>query len=1116
MTLVQSEVAKQVYSLLEQSTFIQKYQEVLKEKKSLLFEELFDFPKGVLAEFTQGKNVLVISSGERESRLYEDLRFLSRRKMVEFSAWETLIGEEIRPSFDIMGKRLDILHQLLVDPTPTICLAPLQSVLQKVPSKKAIEQQFWEWKVGDEVPFDDIPTLLVELGYTRVKLANDKGQFAVRGGIIDLFPVSATDPYRIEFFGDEIDTIRTYDPMGQLTTGSVEKVTLLPAEEYALLLADPNPATLLDYLGDDCLIIFDDLLALEDRYVAFGSMKGAESNYFMSFKELRERVKDHPTLYWTKEKAQSLDESATPSKGGRGYYAGTGATTPLALEIAGEKIETFGMHAPFESIPSHFGLLESAELFSKVGQDEEKSLILVSDATDEEYLKKKFFEANHALGENVEFGVGYCSSGFYLKELNFCLIPFTEFTHRYKVRREKWRNTYHTPVSDFHQIEVGDLVVHFHNGIGKYLGTEKQKNHLGVESEFLVVEYAAGSKLFVPMSQSHLISRYIGASESLPTLHQLGTNKWSQSKQKAQKAILGYAKDLLHVQAEREAKGGFIYAPDSKMMVDFEESFPYTPTEDQVAAVESIKGDMISSRAMDRLVCGDVGYGKTEVAMRAAFKAVVDGGKQVAILVPTTVLATQHFENFVARMEEFPVNVAVVSRFLTPKQTREVLEKVKNGKVDILIGTHRLISKDVEFKDLGLIIIDEEQRFGVRAKEKLKKLKVGADCITMTATPIPRTLYLSLVNAREMSVINSPPHDRLPIKTILAEKEDELIQAALQRELARDGQAFYIHNRVETIGEVTAKLQKLLPHARFGIAHGQMDADAIDDVFSLFKKGEIDVLVATTIVENGIDIPNANTVLVDRAHTFGMSDLYQIRGRVGRWNKSSYAYFLTPPKQTLPEISQKRLSALVEASGYGGGMKLAMRDLEIRGAGDILGTQQSGHVSSVGFHLYCKLLKKAVDALKNNASTSFIETKMEFTYDAKLPETYIDDPSIRLEIYHRLGEASGFEQIDTIFSELIDRFGPLPPPTAWLYHMSRLRVFSNQSGFLSIKFGKKGISAERQVKKQVLKKTFLIPPTITPLELEQVMLKRLTEEYLLTSVSYPPFDNLPYPAELFE
>ncbi len=500
---------------------------------------------------------------------------------------------------------------------------------------------------------------------------------------------------------------------------------------------------------------------------------------------------------------------------------------------------------------------------------------------------------------------------------------------------------------------------------------------------------------------------------------------------------------------------------------------------------------MMSDKVMDRLICGDVGYGKTEVAMRAAFKAVLDGHKQVAVLVPTTVLAMQHYENFTDRMHHFPIRVGVLSRFRTAKQIKETLEGVANGSIDIVIGTHRLISEDVKFKDLGLIIIDEEQRFGVKAKEHLKQIKADVDCLTLSATPIPRTLYMALVGVRNMSIINTPPQDRLPIKTVVTEANDQIIKNALLRELARDGQVFIIHNRVESIDAVATRIQTLLPQSRILIAHGQMHSDEVDMAFHTFKKGQADILVATTIVENGIDIPNANTILIDRADQFGLATLYQMRGRVGRWNRRAYAYFLVPNLSTLPEVARKRLNALAEASGYGGGMKIAMRDLEIRGAGNILGTEQSGHITSVGFHLYCKLLKRIIQALQGKAPSIMTDTKMEFSIDARLPEDYINEASLRMEIYQRLGEALSWEELNELWVEVQDRFGSAPEPALWLYHLTRLRIYAARHGFTLIKQDKMSLTIEKHKGQEHLVRKILMPKIKSPQEMEQKILEEL-------------------------
>lgn len=1055
------------------SPSLEHLEQIVKHEPSLLMEGLWDAPKALLLKLVvkaTGKNCIVISSESRESKLFDDCPYFGLKEALDFPSWETLPGEEIAPSPDIIGKRLSILHTLLLEKGPHLVICPLQAVLQKISSPEHLNCH--KWKKGDAVKFSDLAAFLSHLGYRRAPVVADKGEFALRGGILDIFPIASTDPYRLEFFGNTIEGIRTFDPIGQKSIAKADAVFLCPAQE-----SKPS-ATIFDYLGKETVVIFDDLLALEDKYVSLQSLPEAKSSSLLTFDALMKAIKNLSRIFWTKETAQELSDVRLNQKIGRAFYSNKNPLQPLSFEIFQQQIETKRWRHPFLEVQ---GLLPTLERSSNL-----HAHFICETESEEKTLKEKI-----SVPKSAKFERGYLSSGFALTDSSTVLIPMTELTHRYKIRRQKWRSTYHTPASDFHELVPGDLVVHFHNGIGKFLGMEKKKNHLGQETEFLTLEYAKGSKLFVPISQAYLVSRYIGAHEEIPTLHTLGTKQWQKTKLHAQKAIIGYAQDLLRMNAERTLKGGFAFPADSAEMAAFESDFPYIETEDQLQAIDAAKKDMASAKAMDRLVCGDVGYGKTEVAMRAAFKAVVDGKKQVAVLVPTTVLALQHFETFRDRMSNYPVIVRAISRFHTPKEIKQTLKDVAEGKVDILIGTHRLISKDVVFKDLGLIVIDEEQRFGVRAKEHLKTLKTGVDCLTLTATPIPRTLYLSLVGAREISLINTPPQDRLPIKTVIAERDPELVHHALLRELSRDGQAFFIHNRVESIFQAAEELQKLLPEARIVTGHGQMASDAIDTVFHAFKNGHADILVATTIIENGIDIPNANTILIDRADQFGLADLYQLRGRVGRWNRPAYAYFLTPKGRTLPELSRKRLFALLEAPGYGGGMKIAMRDLEIRGAGDILGTQQSGQIASIGFHLYCKLLKRTIDALKKQAEPSFTETKMEFAFDARLPEEYIGETSLRLEIYHRLGEAASPEDVDVILAELKDRFGPCPSQVLWLHHLTRIRVAASKKRFTLLKFNSHTLYAEQQKDKELIRKIFTLPSFKNPKELEKAISKML-------------------------
>jgi len=1056
---------------IDKSPSLKSFKDALASSDSLLVEGLWETPKALLATLAAkatGKSILLITGGTREDRLFNDLSYFDPTLPVEFPAWETLPGEEIAPSPDILGKRFEALHTLLQKKGPSIVLCPLPALLQKIIPKENLSPLLSTWNKKTKISFDDLPEKLTTLGYKRNTVVSDKGQFAIRGGILDLFPVSSADPYRIEFFGDTIEEIRTFDPIGQKSITKVNSLFLSPALELPLLQKATRLVALTDYM-DDPIIFWDDLLSIEDTYVSLKQMPGAQSLFFYKLEDLIKRFSTQ--IFCASQNIEDLSETLK-SKEKTKYFQ------PISFQALSQRFTALRFFHTFQKIEA---VSELDPTFSM--------LFLNANDTEEEEIKKQIAPFSFL---NAHFQKGSLTSGFILLDQSFALIPNSEISKRAPIRRQKWRSTHHTPASEFHALSYGDLVVHFHSGIGRYRGMEKQKNHLGIETEFLILEYADESKLFVPLSQAYLISRYIGSREESPALSQLGNKRWQKVRETAQAQIVGYANDLLQSQAERVISGGFHYAPDGDMMRQFERDFPYAPTEDQIIAIQAIKEDMISDKPMDRLICGDVGYGKTEVAMRAAFKAVIDGGKQVAVLVPTTVLAMQHYETFAQRMSGFPVTVDVVSRFRTAKEIKETLVKVKAGHVDILVGTHRILSKDIAFKDLGLIIIDEEQRFGVRSKEHLKKFKVGSDCLTLSATPIPRTLYMSLIHARDMSVINTPPQDRLPIKTIIAETDPELIQNALMREFARGGQCFYIHNRVETIYGKAAETQKIVPSARIDVVHGQMDPDDIDAVFHRFKKGEIDLLFATTIIENGIDIPNANTILIDRADTYGLADLYQLRGRVGRWNRAAYTYFLVPKDRRLPEIAQKRLHALVEASGYGGGMKIAMRDLEIRGAGDILGVQQSGQVAAIGFHLYCKLLKRAIDALKRKKPISFNETKMEFSFSAYFPESYINDISLRMELYHRLGESTTPTEIDELLDEIKDRFGEPPPPVVWLYHLSRLRVFAASHNFSLLKFGTLSCQAEQLTGKQSKQHTFLLPKKVqSPKALEEYVTEEL-------------------------
>ncbi len=1084
---------------VEKSASFEALQKALASGESVLFESLWDVPKALVAAFAvqkTGRSVLLLTGGVREDAFFDSLETIAPNLAIEFPAWETLPGEEVAPSPDIIGKRFEALRALIQRKKPAIVLCPLQAFLQKVIPKDALKPMLSTWKKGSRIAFATLPEHLSNLGYKRAAVVSDKGEFALRGGILDLYPVGSPDPFRIEFWGDEIEEIRTFDPVGQRSIGEAKEILLTPANEQLLLQKAAKLCCIADYLEEDFILLWDDLTAIEDTWASLKNMPGANTPFLYTFDDLFKRFKTQQQIFGAPQSIEKLSEVHI-------HRERTKHLQGITFEALNKSFEAQRWFHPFRT---SFDCLndadaDEAELLDLIAPNPTTPIVFLNaNETEEKELKRQLESRGvNIASKEIRFERGYLASGFCISDLPLLVLPNAEITGRKRIRRQKWRGTTHTPAAEFHQLSIGDPVVHFHSGIGKYLGMEKIVNHLGEESEFMAIQYAEGSKLFVPLSQAYLISRYIGTHEETPTLSQLGSKRWQNTRVAAQQQIVGYANDLLLLYAERVVQGGTAYPPDGALMQQFESDFPYTETSDQLKAIAAIKEDMISAKSMDRLICGDVGYGKTEVSMRAAFKAAADGGKQVAVLVPTTVLAMQHYETFSQRMSGFPVKVGVVSRFSTAKQNRETLQKTALGEIDILVGTHRILSKDVQFKNLGLIIIDEEQRFGVRAKEHLKTFKAGVDCLTLSATPIPRTLYMSLVHARDMSVISTPPQDRLPVKSILAETDLDLMQNALLRELSRGGQAFFIHNRVESIYKRAEVIGKLVPAARIGIVHGQMDPDDIDPIFHSFREGSIDILFATTIVENGIDIPNANTILIDRADTYGMADLYQLRGRVGRWNRSAYAYFLIPKNVRLPEIARKRLNALVEASSYGGGMKIAMRDLEIRGAGDILGIQQSGQVSAIGFHLYCKMLKRAIEALKKKAPITFNETKMEFAFDARIPDTYLSEVSLRMEFYYRFGDASAVSEIDELFCEIKDRFGEPPEQVLWLNHLARLRVFASANQFTLLKFQNLTLLAERQTGKKTEQHTMMMPKKIqaSPQELESYVIAQLNKLFQL-------------------
>jgi transcription-repair coupling factor (superfamily II helicase) len=1020
---------RRLVEALEKSPGVQRLIEVLAAGRSVSASGLWDTPRAFLIYLASKQiaaPILSVSRGVREAEaLYDDLVNFAPARTALLPAWETLPHEELRPHPEIVGDRVRAMLTLSEpreDIGPPILLGNVQSVLLKVLPPELLRDSIVRLAAHEEAPMDPLLRRLVELGYESFGMVQEKGHFSVRGGILDVWPIHAELPVRIEFFGDEVDSIRQFDPGSQRSAQPVRSVRIPPADEYGFLSKNaPNLVGITDYLPDGALIVLDDPGALGSAYdEIFGEMP-EPSPLMMDFEAFRDLVEDRLRLVFPELPIMTAaEEELTVVEAPFQPLASIKGTRVVAAEQTAQ-IEVF------ESIPAW--LEGDAELF------------LVCNNTGElDRLKALLDERGIAETDAMRFVIGSLNSGFCVPDVNAIAVPDKDIFHRYKIRRGPRHFKGTAPIRDFTELEPGDYVVHVDHGIGRFFGVVTLPGQ-DPYKEYLGVEYAEKAKLYVPIAQAYLVTKFIGADGHVPHVDTLGGARWTKVKRRTQRAIEDYASELLELYAARASKEGHAFAPDSEWQREFEDAFIYEETEDQVRAIGELKADLERPQPTDRLICGDVGYGKTEVAIRAAFKAVMDG-KQVAVLVPTTVLAQQHDHTFRDRMADYPVRIEMLSRFRKRADQLRTVEALKRGEVDIVIGTHRLLSKDIEFKDLGLVVIDEEQRFGVKHKERLKHLRKLVDVITMTATPIPRTLYMSLVGARDMSTINTPPQDRLPVKTILAEYNPDLIETAIRRELNRGGQVFFLHNRIATIDRVKESLEKLVPKAAIMTAHGEMHEGELEAIMEAFIAGRVDVLVCTTIIESGIDIPNANTMLIDRADRFGLADLYQLRGRVGRWKHQAYAYLLVPKSREILETARKRLRAVLEAQGFGAGFHIAMRDLEIRGAGNILGVEQHGHINAIGFHLYCSLLKRTIERLKGRDVPMPGEITMRLGLDAAIPAWYVPETAQRIDLYKRLGELVSPDELNELSGEMRDRYGAPPEEALALLDAVSLRVFA--------------------------------------------------------------------------
>ncbi|HZY43972.1 MAG TPA: transcription-repair coupling factor [Anaerolineae bacterium] len=1053
---------------------------------------------------TQRSILMVAARADRTQALHESIAaFLgndSAHQLLRLPEPTTLFYERAPWAREIVAERLNVLTQLSQPQASTsIVVASVRALMFRTLPPRAFKLGTRILKQGQAINLDQLLDAWIGFGYESTSTVLAPGEFSRRGGIVDIYPPALNQPIRIEFFGDEIESLRTFDPASQRSLDPIEQITITPAIEalarngsfaaekikewdtanlsadlqqqfekdrqalrlnssfrgieFYLPLLHSDSTSVLDYFANDTLVVLDDADEIADAW----------SEFEEEALELRREATEGGTLppnfplpYITwDEWREKIDR--------RGVIA-------LGQATADEAEHSLAASLPFSSNQRFGGQLKTfIEHLAQIRSMNDGVIVISRQASRLAELWAEHAALIHPIGQVIDppqprsilFVQGMLDDGFTLRGLTpidaderrsigwWSLHVITDaeiFGWARPQPRKRVRPTAITPEQFFADIQPGDYVVHVDHGVGLFQGLIKLTLE-GVETEYLQVVYAGSDKLFVPIHQADRLNKYIGAGDRAPEIHRLGTADWSQVRSKAKEAAIEVARELLELYAARELAPGYAFSIDTAWQAELEASFPYIETEDQLRAIRAVKADMEKPRPMDRLICGDVGYGKTEVALRAAFKAVQDG-KQVAILVPTTILAQQHYTTFTSRLAAFPIGVEMLSRFRSDKEQSEILNRLRDGSIDIIIGTHRLLQTDVVFKNMGLLIIDEEQRFGVTHKEQLKRMRTEVDIITLTATPIPRTLYMSLVGVRDISTIDTPPEERLPVATYVGEYDDHLVRQAILRELDRGGQVFFVHNRVLGIEQIEQRLKDVVPEARIGIGHGQMHEHELEKAMIAFVKGDIDVLLCTSIIESGLDIPNANTLIIDRSDHFGLAQLYQLRGRVGRGAVRAYTYFLYDKISGLTEDARRRLEAIREASELGMGYSIAMRDLEIRGAGDLLGMRQSGQISAVGFDLYTKLLQRSVAelrAVRDNTApppAQLTGVNLDLPLQAYIPTDYIGSESLRLQLYRRMGNIATPQEIDAMAQELADRFGPVPKSVDNLMFQLHLKVLA--------------------------------------------------------------------------
>ncbi len=986
---------------------------------------------------------LILAEDERRAReIYEDYRFYDR-KVYSYPAKDLLFFQADIHGNLLIRQRMKVIKALLEEKELTV-VTSIDGCMDFLESLEKIKEQLIHYESDSTVDIEQLKNQLVALGYERVGQVEMPGQFSVRGGIVDIYCLTEENPWRIELWGDEIDSIRSFDPESQRSLENLEELTIYPAVEH---IGDKDMVSFLDYFPEERTIIFLDEPnrltekggAVEEEYRQsrmHREEKGSRNlpeNWLCSFEQLQKELN----------KRNCISVCALEPK-----QAGWKVREKFYLEV--KSISAY--NNSFEL------LVKDLHQYKKQGY---RIALLSGSRTRAERLAKDLQEEGLAAfyGQDYDREIcpgeimvvyGHAKKGFEYPLIKFAVMTESDIFGQEQKKKKKKKNYSGSRIQDFAELSIGDFVVHEKHGLGIYRGIEKVEVDRIVK-DYIKIEYRGGSNLYIPATQLDCLQKYSGADAAkAPKLNKLGTQEWNKTKSKVRGAVKNIAKELVELYAVRQEKEGYVCGPDTVWQREFEEMFPYEETEDQLSAIEDAKRDMESTRIMDRLICGDVGYGKTEVALRAAFKEVQES-RQVAYLAPTTILAQQIYNTFVQRMKEFPVRVELLCRFRTPAQQKKAIEDLKKGQVDVIIGTHRILSKDVQFKNLGLLIVDEEQRFGVTHKEKIKQLKKDVDVLTLTATPIPRTLHMSLIGIRDMSVLEEPPMDRMPIQTYVMEYDEETVREAINRELRRGGQVYYVYNRVTDIADVALRIAKLVPDARVDFAHGQMSERELENVMYSFVNGDIDVLVSTTIIETGLDISNVNTMIIHDSDRYGLSQLYQLRGRIGRSNRTAYAFLMYRKNVMLKETAEKRLAAIREYTDLGSGFKIAMRDLELRGAGNLLGAQQHGHMNAVGYDLYCKMLNEAVKEAKGIHTMEDFETSVDLNVDAYIPDSYISNEFQKLDIYKRIAGIETQQDYDDMLEELLDRFGEPGKAVLNLLAIAKLKAIAHQGYVTEIK-----------------------------------------------------------------